>query len=199
MDGLDMARPRQFDETQVLDNALQVFWRQGYEGTSLNDLLDATGLTKSSLYGAFGSKADLFHRVVERYYTEHLGFRHSALEEPTPRRIVERLLNGMVDLHTGPHTPPGCLETSAALVCSPENEPIRRHLIRNRARFGRLLRQRFEEMRDAGLLPAGMTAEDAARLVGLTIQGMAVEAKAGATTNDLRQIVRSFLLSWPEN
>jgi AcrR family transcriptional regulator len=193
-----MARPRQFDETDVLDRALQVFWRQGYEGSSLRDLLDATGLTKSSLYTAFGCKADLFRRVVEYYHAEHLGFRRNALDEPTPRRIVERLLYGMVDLHTRPNTPPGCLETGAALSCSPENEAIRKELIQNRARFGRLLRKRLEAVKDAGPLPAGMTAEDAAQLVGLTVQGMAVQANAGATRNDLRRIVRVFLLSWPE-
>jgi AcrR family transcriptional regulator len=193
-----VARPRRFDETEVIDKALQVFWRQGYEGTSLSDLLDATGLTKSSLYAAFGSKADLFRRVVEHYHAEHLGFRQNALDEPTPRRIVARLLYGMVDLHAGPNTPPGCLETGAALACSPENEPIRRELVRNRAQFGHLLRQRFEAVKDAGPLPPGMTAEDAAQLVGLTVQGMAVQANAGATRNDLRRIVRVFLLSWPE-
>jgi AcrR family transcriptional regulator len=193
-----MARPRQFDETEVLDKALQVFWRQGYEGTSLSNLLGATGLTKSSLYAAFGGKADLFRRVVEHYHAEHLGFRQNALDEPTPRRLVERLLYGMVDLHTGPNTPPGCLETGAALACSPENEPIREELIQNRARFRRLLRQRLEVVKGAGPLPAGMTAEDAAQLVGLMVQGMAVQAYSGATRNDLRRIVRIFLLSWPE-
>ncbi|WP_207230993.1 TetR/AcrR family transcriptional regulator [Bradyrhizobium sp. Leo121] len=150
-----MARPRGFDETEILGRALRVFWRQGYEGASLNDLLDATGLTKSSLYAAFGSKADLFRRVVEYFYSEHLGFRQNALDEPTPRRIVERLLFGTVDLHTGPNTPPGCLETGAALACSPENEPIRKELIQNRARFSRLLRQRLEAVKDQGrCLPA---------------------------------------------
>jgi AcrR family transcriptional regulator len=193
-----MARPRRFDESEVLDKALQVFWRQGYEGTSLSDLLDAMGLTKSSLYAAFGSKADLFRRVVEHYSAEYLGFRQKALEEPTPRRIVERLLYGTVDLHTGTNTPPGCLETGAALACSPESEPIRKELIQNRAQFSRLLRQRLEAVREAGPLPPGMTAEDAAQLVVLTVQGMAVQASAGATRNDLRRIVRVFLLGWPE-
>lgn len=95
-----MSRAREFDETEVLDKALQVFWQQGYEGTSLNDLLDATGLTKSSLYATFGSKEDLFHRIVERYLSKHVEFRQAcALAEPTPRRIVERLLYGMADLH----------------------------------------------------------------------------------------------------
>ncbi len=93
-----MARPREFDEDQVLQKALHVFWHKGYEGTSLADLLAGMGLTKSSLYKAFGSKEALFRRVIARYHRDHLGFRREALNEPTPRRIVERLLNGMVAL-----------------------------------------------------------------------------------------------------
>jgi AcrR family transcriptional regulator len=194
-----MARPREFDEISFLDDAMELFWRQGYEGTSLSDLLDATGLTKSSLYAAFGSKEDLFYRVVERYLSEHVEPRQAnALAEPTPRRIVERLLYGMADLHSGMNTPPGCLITGAALACSPESEPIRKYLVRSRKEFGQILRDRLEAVKDAGPLPRGMTARDAARLVILTIQGMAVEAKGGATTNDLQAIIRAFLLGWPE-
>lgn len=195
-----MSRAREFDETEVIDKALQVFWQQGYEGTSLNDLLDATGLTKSSLYAAFGSKEDLFHRIVERYLSKHVEFRQAcALAEPTPRRIVERLLYGMADLHAGARTPPGCLITSAALACSPEAESIRQELVRSRNEFGQALRGRLEAVTSAGPLPTGMTATDAARLVVVTIQGMAVGAKGGATRNELRRIVQTFLLSWPEN
>jgi AcrR family transcriptional regulator len=195
-----MSRAREFDEAKVLDKALQVFWQQGYEGTSLNDLLDATGLTKSSLYATFGSKEDLFHRIVERYLSKHVEFRQAcALAEPTPRRIVERLLYGMADLHAGSRTPPGCLITGAALACSPATESIRLDLVRSRNEFGQILRERLEAVASAGPLPPGMTAADAARLVVLTIQGMAVEAKGGATRNELRRIVQTFLLSWPEN
>lgn len=195
-----MSRAREFDETEVIDKALHVFWQQGYEGTSLNDLLDATGLTKSSLYAAFGSKEDLFHRIVERYLSKHVEFRQAcALAEPTPRRIVERLLYGMADLHAGSRTPPGCLITGASLACSPEAESIRQELVRSRNEFGQVLRGRLEAVTSAGPLPPGITAADAARLVVVTIQGMAVEAKGGATRNELRRIVQTFLLSWPEN
>jgi AcrR family transcriptional regulator len=195
-----MSRAGEFDEAEVLDKALRVFWQQGYEGTSLIDLLEATGLTKSSLYSAFGDKENLFHRVVERYLSKHVEFRQTcALAEPTPRRIVERLLYGMADLHAGSPTPPGCLVTNAALACSPASEPVRQYLVRSRNEFGKILGDRLEALTNAGPLPPGMTAADAARLVVLTIQGMAVEAKGGATRNQLREIVRTFLLSWPEN
>jgi AcrR family transcriptional regulator len=195
-----MPRTQEFDETEVLDKALQVFWQQGYEGTSLNDLLEATGLTESSLHTAFGGKEDLFYRTVQRYLSHHVDFRRAcALGEPTPRRIVERLLYGMADLQAGSRTPPGCLITSAAIVCSPASAPVRQYLVSTRNSFCEILEDRLEEVADAGPLPPGMTATEAARLVVLAIQGMAVEAKGGTTRNQLREIVRTFLLSWPEN
>jgi AcrR family transcriptional regulator len=193
-----MARPREFDEDEVLQQALHVFWERGYESASLSDLLDAMGLTKSSLYKAFGSKEELFQRVVDRYHRDHLGFRKDALSEPTPRRIVERLLYGIANLHTGKDTPPGCLETGAALACSPESEKIRVQLAQGRERFRLLLRDRLEATCTAAPLPAGMTSEDAASLVAALIQGMAVQAKSGASRKDLQRIVKAFLLAWPE-
>jgi hypothetical protein len=105
----------------------------------------------------------------------------------------------MADLQAGSRTPPGCLITSAAIVCSPASAPVRQYLVSTRNSFCEILEDRLEEVADAGPLPPGMTATEAARLVVLAIQGMAVEAKGGTTRNQLREIVRTFLLSWPEN
>ena len=91
----------------MLERAMHVFWAKGYEGTSMADLLATMGITNSSLYKAFGSKANLFHRVTERYRDGPLAFRHAALAAPTPRRIVERVLLGAVDLLAGEATPQG--------------------------------------------------------------------------------------------
>lgn len=192
-----MARPREFDEDQVLDAAMRTFWHRGYEGATLTELVEATGLEKSSLYKAFGSKEGLFRRAAERYERDYLRFREDALAEPTPRRIVERLLNGMVQLHAGGETPPGCLETNAALACSEEAEAIRSELARNRDAFARRLKQRFDAVKRAGSLPPGMTSESAAFLVCALIQGMAVQAKSGASQQHLRRVAQAALLGWP--
>ena len=85
-----MARPREFDEDEVLDRAMHVFWAKGYEGTSMADLLSAMGLTNSSLYKAFGSKENLFRRTMERYHAGPLAFRSLALAEQTPCRSSRR-------------------------------------------------------------------------------------------------------------
>ena len=193
-----MARPREFDEDEVLLAALRLFWEKGYEGTSLSDLMEAMGLTKSSLYKAFGSKETLFWRVVDRYNRDFLGFRLEALAEPTPRRIAERLLYGMIGLHSGERTPNGCLELNAALACSTITEPIRQQLLRSRERFRLDLRDRFEETVATALLPPGMTSDDAASLVISLIQGLAVQAKAGNPQETARRVVHAALLSWPE-
>ena len=62
-----MARPQQFDRDEVLDHALLVFWKKGYESASIQDLVDATGLNRGSLYNSFGDKAELFALVMDRY------------------------------------------------------------------------------------------------------------------------------------
>ncbi|MDB6142172.1 MAG: TetR family transcriptional regulator [Pseudomonas sp.] len=194
-----MARPREFDEDQVLEQALLAFWRNGYEGTSLTVLLAATGLTKSSLYGAFVNKETLFRKVLERYHQRYLSFRAEAMAEQTPRRVAEKLLLGIVDLHAAESGPRGCLELNAALACSSEHDGIRETLATNRNVTRQVLHTRFEQLKGNGGLPAGMSADSAANLLATLIQGMAVQAKSGATPEEMRDVVHSFLLSWPQD
>jgi AcrR family transcriptional regulator len=192
-----MARPREFDEDDVLERALHVFWDKGFEAASLADLQEATGLTKSSLYKAFESKEGLFRRVLDRYNRDHLAFRAVALAQATPRLITETLLHGIVNLHTGQNTPSGCLVTLSALACSADVRPLSEELSESRNAFERLLRERFDAVKDAGPLPDGMNSRDAAAFISTFIQGLAVQAKGGATRRQLRQIVTAVLAIWP--
>ena len=192
-----MARLREFDEDEVLDKALRVFWAKGYEGTSMADLLAAMGLTNSSLYKAFGGKEELFRRVTDRYGSHHLGFRDAALAEPTPRRIVELLLLGTVDLLAGASAPPGGLEVNGALAGSADGEDVRATLVRNRQVLRNRLRERLVATRHAGDLPAGLDPDGAATLVATLAHGLAVQAKDGVSRDELRDIVSAFLRTWP--
>jgi AcrR family transcriptional regulator len=193
-----MARQREFEEEEVIDKVVQVFWRQGYEGTSLEDLLKATGLKKSSLYNAFRSKSDLYRLATQRYYAKYLGFQEAALAEKTPRGVAHALLMGTADLHTSPTTPPGCFETNGALACSKETEEIRESLLVNRNRLRKKLRDRFNALRNAGPV-IGANSDDAAVFVLTLIQGMAVQAKGGASRKELRRFVDLSLAAWPEH
>src|SRR5207253_2318901 len=170
-------RPRSFDLDKALDAALQVFWRKGYEGASLSDLTGAMGINRPSLYAAFGGKEALFRQAVDRYVEGPGAHVRQALEEPTARAAVERVLRRTVDLLTDPGTPPGCLLVQGALTCGEADEPIRRELASRRATGGAALRTRFERAIAEGDLPAGADPADLARFVATVIWGLAVQAR----------------------
>ncbi|MFG1659906.1 TetR/AcrR family transcriptional regulator [Micromonospora chersina] len=172
------------------------FWRYGYEGASMSVLMEATGLGKTSLYRTFGSKEELFRRAVELYHEEFLAFRERALAEPTPRRIVEKLLFGLAELHGDDSTPPGCLETGGALTCGPDNEFVQKQLAANREAIAAMLERRLSEASGNGPLPPGLGVAETVALVVTVIQGMAVQAVNGHSTAWLRGVARSVLTLW---
>src|SRR3546814_14799860 len=84
-------RPREFDVGDALAAALRVFWSKGYEGASLTDLTEAMGITRPSLYAAFGNKEALFRKALDLYEEEKLAYVRGALDAPTAKgRSEER-------------------------------------------------------------------------------------------------------------
>jgi len=139
-----MGRPREFDVDKALDLALQVFWRKGYEGASMADLTETMGITKPSLYSAFGNKEELFRKALDRYVDGPGGYFQVALAKPTMRAVVEHLLYESADAVTDPNHPPGCLAVQGALSCGDAAESIKQELMSRRAKGEQDLRQRFE-------------------------------------------------------
>src|SRR5215470_7382891 len=116
-------RPRAFDVDEALDRALEVFWRQGYEGTALSDLTAAMGINRPSLYATFGNKEALFRKVLDRYADGPAAYAARALELPRARDVVEALVYGAIELTTGPDTPLGCINVRTAQACGPDADP----------------------------------------------------------------------------
>lgn len=175
-------RPRAFDPDVALDRAVEVFWRQGYEGTALSDLTAAMGISKPSLYAAFGNKEDLFATVVERYVSGPGAYAGQALDQPSARDVIERLVYGAVDLATRPQTP-GCLAVASVQACGPDAEPARQHAIACRKAGETALRRRLERARDEGDLACDPA--DVARFVMTVTDGIAVQAAGGTTREEL--------------
>jgi AcrR family transcriptional regulator len=192
-----VGRPKEFDPDQALAAALDVFRRQGFEGASLTALTKAMGITRPSLYAAFGNKEELFKNALDRYRSDCTVFRGEALAEPTSRRVVERLLQSAADAQTDKSHPPGCLVTTGALVCSEEGEPIRRVLAALRGDAQAALQSRLEQARAAGDLAADADPAALASYVMAVIQGMAVLAASGADRAALHGVVQVALRAWP--
>ena len=192
-----MGRPREFDVDKALDLALQVFWRKGYEGASMADLTETMGITKPSLYAAFGNKEELFRKALDRYVDGPGGYVQAALAKPTARAVVEHLLYESADAVTDPNHPPGCLAVQGALSCGDAAESIKQELMSRRAKGEQDLRQRFERAIAEGDLPLGYDAADLAAYLSAILQGMAVQAAGGTTREQLRKIAEMALRTWP--
>ena len=110
-----MPRRREFNEDQVLDAAMHLFWAKGYPGTSLQDLVEATGLKPPSIYNAYGNKRGLFKVVLARYSDQVMTPCIKTVQDaPNARLAVERLLKAIVKQNFDPETPGGCLLGLAA-------------------------------------------------------------------------------------
>lgn len=190
-------RPRAFDKDQALDRALHVFWRKGYEGTSLPDLTRAMGINRPSLYAAFGNKEALFRQAVERYLAGPAAHVRAALQAPTAREVVAQLLHGSIDLATDQGNPRGCFLVQAALACGDEGQAVRGELAQRRAAGETALRERFTRAVAEGDLPPGVDPADLARFVTVVAHGLAVQAASGATRAELQRVVALFLERWP--
>jgi AcrR family transcriptional regulator len=191
-------RPREFCVDEALSAALRVFWTRGYEGASLTELTEAMGITRPSLYAAFGNKESLFRKALDLYEREKLAYVIEALAEPTARMVAETLLNGSAEMFSNPSEPRGCLGVISSVACGAEAESIREEVLRRRASSQAAMLRRFEAAEAAGELPPGMTAAAMVQFLGAVTQGMAVQAGAGASREDLKQLVRTTLQLWPQ-
>jgi AcrR family transcriptional regulator len=191
-------RPREFDVDQAVDRAMKLFWRKGYEGTSLTDLTETLGITRPSLYAAFGNKEGLFRKALDRYVEGPSGYIAEAFKAPTARAAAEQILRGAVKLNTNPRHP-GCLMVHGALACGSEGEAVRRDLNARRMAGERAIARRFDQAKASGDLPADSDPKDLARYLRSVVYGIAVQAAGGATRKELSKVVDLALLAWPES
>ena len=191
-------RPREFDIEQALDVAMELFWRKGYEGTSLSDLTGALGITRPSLYAAFGNKEALFRTVLDRYEARAGAYRPRALAAPLAREVARQLLEGAAQLHGDRNNPAGCLGVQGALACGEDADPVRRELIAHRRAGEAAIRQRLKRAKAKDDLPANADPAGLANYLSAVLYGMAVLSAGGASRRDLLQVAEIALRAWPD-
>ncbi|WP_277967717.1 MULTISPECIES: TetR/AcrR family transcriptional regulator [Sphingomonas] len=190
-------RPREFDIDVALGKALLVFWRNGYEAASMTELTSAMGITKPSLYAAFGNKEALFNKALDLYEREKLAYMTSALDAPSARGVAERLLRGALEMQMSTCDPKGCLGVISAATCGAEAETIKAAVVKRRASSEAALIRRFEEAQAAGELPEGMTPAALTRFLFAILQGLALQGGSGATCTELSELVATSMAVWP--
>jgi AcrR family transcriptional regulator len=190
-------RPREFDRDAALAQVQAAFWARGYEGTSMSDLVAATGLASARLYAAFGSKDAMFRTAVERYEREDGGFADRALaEEPTVRRALERMLRDAVDTYTRPE-PRGCMVVSAATNCASENDAVRDWLEQHRKRRTESITARLRSAVAAGELPPGTDVRALGDAFAALLHGLSVQARDGVPRRRLMALIAPAMTMLP--
>jgi AcrR family transcriptional regulator len=192
-----MGRPREFDIDAALEKAMRLFWAKGYEGTSVADLTETLGVSRPSLYAAFGDKEALFRAALERYAAGPACYVAAALGEPTARKVAEQLLRGAAVLQTSSSNPGGCLTVNGAIASGDEAEPVRHVLNAHRTAGVALLRRRFEQAKAQHDLPKDSDPAALASFLAAVVYGMAVLASGGASRKDLDQVIRTAMKAWP--
>jgi AcrR family transcriptional regulator len=192
-----MGRPREFDVEKALDCALQVFWRNGYEGASVADLTQAMGINPPSLYAAFGNKEGLFRKALDRYVESRTRYWEEALDQPTARGMVAHLLRSSADFLGDESNPPGCLFVRSSMLCGEAEDAIRRELTARRTAAEERVRHRLEAAQEAGELPPDLDPTDYTRYLLAVLEGMSVRAASGASRDQLHRIADMALRTWP--
>ena len=192
-----LGRPREFCTDAALGAALGVFWRKGYEGASLSELTEAMGISRPSLYAAFGNKEALFRKALDLYERDKLGFMRGALEAATAREVASRILRGALESQTEDGDARGCLFVIHSVACGSAAEAARGEVALRRKGVEEALTRRFARARIEHDMPAHVDPVGLTQYLLAVVQGMAVQAGSGVPREELERLVETTLRVWP--
>lgn len=189
-------RPREFDREQALLKARDLFWRQGYEGTSMSDLVAELGIASARIYKAFGSKELLFREAIASYESHEGGFADRAFgEESSVRVAIKRLLDDAVALYSRTDLPQGCMVVSSAASVSDENSGIKDWLAEHRLQRTQGMIDRLRTAVATGELPPETDADALGDYFAAFLHGLSVQTRDGVSRARLEAAVKVALLA----
>jgi TetR/AcrR family transcriptional repressor of nem operon len=186
-----MARPREFDEEEVLDAAVQQFWRYGYEATSVRDLAESMGITGASLYNAFGDKKTLYRRSLDHYlnqtFRERIGRYETAL---APRQALGAFFEEIIEKSLSDKQRRGCMLVNSALEIAPHDPEFLRVVSKVLVEVEAFFRRCTLAGQQDGTIAKSQSASDIARLLLGVLLGIRVLARTRPNRDLLQGLVR---------
>jgi TetR/AcrR family transcriptional repressor of nem operon len=197
-----MARPRKFDEDNVLERAADAFWTKGYEATSTRDLTECTGLTQSSIYAAFGDKRGLFLRALKHYLERALHERIARLEALPPRQAIGDFFTEVIDRSLADPRHRGCMLVNTALEATSDDPELQHYIAAETIMIEDFFRRCIAAGQASGEFPADRSATDSARhllavLLGLRVL-VRVRPDAALLTGLVAPALATLGLAWPD-
>lgn len=189
-----VGRPREFEEDRVLDAAMNIFWNQGYEGTSLKDLCSATGLHKGSLYQAFGDKHQLFLKSL-KYYMEQ-SFKEvaaSAYLHDSPMANLRSLLKEItIKCIEGE----GCMVINSLVEMAPHDQEVKQMIDQSYVMKQRFLTDLIDRAQRVGEITIKQDSDRLAAVLMVTLAGLAATVKGFSNTDHVSYVLEDVLSSW---
>jgi AcrR family transcriptional regulator len=191
-------RPSTFDRSEALDRAMNLFWEQGYEGTSFDQLIQAMGISPSSFYNSFGSKEKLYKEATDAYLSlSEVWFAGELFGTADTREAFKNLLDATAVEFTRKSHPPGCMISLAGTHLPPELGSIRETMTRHRANAEEMMAQRLQKGVEDGDLAPGTDVPALAAFYSAVTRGMAVQARDGGGPQKLKAIADVAMQAWP--
>ena len=187
-----MPRPQEFDRTKVLHEAMGVFWRYGYKGAALEDLLAWTGLSRSSLYNTFGSKDGLFLEAFDIYRAERKEMQQ-VLEQGPARQAIETFFRNIIPDARSAEGSLGCMITNQAVELAPHEPEIRKRVEEDFQLIEDALTRTIERGQDEGSVGSQREARELARLFVVALPGFHVMVRAGVDRSRLEDALQVLL------
>lgn len=189
-----MGRPREFDSDAVLERAMQAFWAKGFKATSLDDLCAATGLSRSSLYAAFGGKRALLHKSLDRYEEQGTARIGAALARPVPvREAIAGFVGDLIDRIVAGPGRRGCFIGNCAAELARQDRATAARVRLSLERIEGLFRDALARARSLGEISANSDIHALARFLVAGIQGLRLVGKANPDRGSLENIAAVML------
>ncbi len=191
-----VGRPRSFDIEDALKSALEVFWQKGYDSASLNDLTQAMGINKPSLYAAFGNKEQLFIKAIEFYDTHQNSYFYDALKEKQLLTVITKVLLGAAERMSDCSQPQGCMMIQSAFASKEPSDIIKQAAESKRDRMGGLVLARLQQAKEDGELDESCNCSALMDYLFTVIMGMSIHASRGASREQLENVANLALLTF---
>jgi TetR/AcrR family transcriptional repressor of nem operon len=188
-----MARPREFDEAAVLDAAMQCFWAQGFESTSVKDLIERTGLTAASLYNAYGDKRAMYRTALDHYIETTIGARIWRSEARPPREAIRSFFDDILRRSLSDREHKGCMIVNSALEIAPHDREFRETVVDTLRRIESFFLDCLERGQADGTITSSRSAAGLAQLLLSVLMGVRVLARVRPERSLLEGVVGTAL------
>ena len=196
--GNQRGRPKAFSIEDALYAAMCVFAGKGYESASLSDLTKAMGINRTSMYATFGNKEALFRKSLDFYVNENIKQMEIFMAVPNVKEGIEQMLDFGVKMMTDPSSPGVCFITQSPIHGSDATAVTKEFFEYKRDTLHRMLKQRFEKAKADGELSEKTDPEDLAQFFFIVMQGIALQAQHGGTSEELTRAARVAINQWPK-